>query len=199
MYSFWRRSGAAFFRLRDCNARVAGIGRCKGEVIFAGGEMPLGGGFRISLYLNPPPIHDIALASFGDIEAIHRNGLIEPIEALTLDLPRRNTMLKLNAAAILILSAVVATGANAAGLQAATAGVSANAVDRAITVKPGAKYINVVNNETVSITVGDHTFSWHVDTFPNKTVFDLAQIAPEGVQTAGVKVYVAPDPIYFGG
>lgn len=107
-------------------------------------------------------------------------------------------MLKLNAAAVLILSAVVATGASAAGLQGPTAGVSASAVDRTITVKPGAKYINVVNNETVAITVGDHTFSWHVDSFPNQTVFDLAQIAPEGVQTASVKVYVAPNPTYFG-
>lgn len=111
-------------------------------------------------------------------------------------------MLKLNAAALLILSAVAATGANATGLKGTDAdygvAVADSAASRTITVKPGAKYINVTNGETVSIMVGDQRFSWHVDTFPNQNVFDLSKIAPAGVQADGVQVYVARDPLLFG-
>lgn len=114
-------------------------------------------------------------------------------------------MLNLNRAAILILSAVLATGASAAG--AATYGdkaadygytTPASAVERSIVLAPGAKYLNVANGETVKITIDGKSFNWHFHTYSNVNAFDLAKIAPQDVAAAGIKVYISPNPLYVG-
>ena len=111
-------------------------------------------------------------------------------------------MLKLNRATILILSTVLATAAQAVPLQGTAAdygvAVPVSADGRTVTVKPGSKYLNVTNGETVNISIGGKTFGWNVNAFPNQTVFDLSKIAPQDVAADGVKVYVATNPTYFG-
>ncbi|CDG80782.1 CzcE family metal-binding protein [Janthinobacterium agaricidamnosum] len=111
-------------------------------------------------------------------------------------------MLKLSSAAILILSAVLAHGAQAAAPTggADDYGVAAapNTAGRTISVQPGAKYLNVTNGETVNISIAGKNFAWNVNTFPSKTVFDLSEIAPKDVPADGIKVYVADNPLYSG-
>lgn len=75
---------------------------------------------------------------------------------------------------------------------------AASAAQRHIVVKPGARSVQVVNGETVTITVDGKSFSWHVDTYRNASQFALAAIAPAGVAADAVTVYVSPNPTYFG-
>jgi hypothetical protein len=105
-------------------------------------------------------------------------------------------MLKLSLALVLATAALTASAAPATsyGRVVATSGS-----ERVIALGAKSKSINVSNGETVTITVDGQSFTWHVDTFPNETSFDLAKIAPQGVATRGVTVYVSPNPIYFGG
>ncbi|OON59754.1 hypothetical protein B0920_20955 [Massilia sp. KIM] len=110
-------------------------------------------------------------------------------------------MLNLNKAAVLILSTVLAAAASAAPNTANDFGqrVAEAKGTRVITVKPGAKHVNVTNGETVTFDVNGQRFSFDVNTYPNQNVFQLSDIAPAGVQADGVKVYVAANPLYFGG
>lgn len=111
-------------------------------------------------------------------------------------------MFKSTTTAALLLSTLLAAGAHAAGPSGTSAdfgaAVSGNASHRTITVKPDTKWINVTNGETVTIAAGGKAFSWHVDTFPNRHVFDLAKIAPQDDQAPNVRVYVEPNPLYLG-
>lgn len=111
-------------------------------------------------------------------------------------------MLNLNRAALLILSAVIATGANAAGPtgESADFGVSVanTAAERTIEIKPKTKYVNVVDGETVKFAVDGKEFSWHFRTWPNVDQFGLERIAPHDTLANGVTVYVARNPLYFG-
>ena len=69
---------------------------------------------------------------------------------------------------------------------------------RQITISPQTKWVNVTDGETVKFDVNGKTFAWNVDTFGTDTVFDLAKIAPADIQVNGVRVYVAPNPLYTG-
>jgi hypothetical protein len=81
-----------------------------------------GAWIRISMYLAPSRIHDIALAPIFDMVAIHGRRLMGTSTQMMLDSSKEYTMLKLNAAAGLILSALIATSAVAAGQQDASSG-----------------------------------------------------------------------------
>ncbi len=65
--------------------------------------------------------------------------------------------------------------------------------DRVITVKPDAKWVNVMSGETVKFvdaTTGK-SFVWRFD-IPNLATFDLAAVAPRGVLSHDrLTVYVA--------
>lgn len=112
-------------------------------------------------------------------------------------------MLSFNRIAMLALTALIATGANAIGPSGSTADYGApasdNAAERTIRLQSGTKYVNVVNGETVKFTVNGKSFSWHVETFRNVTQFDLRKIAPQNMPAANVRVFVAPNPLYIGG
>ena len=73
-----------------------------------------------------------------------------------------------------------------------------NLADREITIKPGTKWVNVNNGETVAFSVSGKTFTWHFDTLPAEDQFRLQTIAPEGVDVGAVTVYVASNPLYRG-
>jgi hypothetical protein len=72
----------------------------------------------------------------------------------------------------------------------------ADATRKEIVVTPDTRWVNVTDGETVRFVVGNQRFTWHVETYPNTTHFNLADIAPSGVDARGVTVYVASNPLY---
>lgn len=74
----------------------------------------------------------------------------------------------------------------------------AAAGQRTIVLEPGTRHINVTRGETVTIEQAGQRFGWHVDTWGNRSVFALAEIAPTTMAVDGIKVYVAGNPLYAG-
>jgi hypothetical protein len=70
-------------------------------------------------------------------------------------------------------------------------GATATSADRTIVIKPNTRWVNVKNGETVTFAEGDKTFTFHFDTYPQTQVVKLDTIAPQGVEVAPVRVYVA--------
>ena len=100
-----------------------------------------------------------------------------------------------------ICTAIIGAGlAQAAPGTTANYGSAASAgfADREIMIKPGTKWVNVNNGETVAFTVNGKTFTWHFDTLRAEDQFELQQIAPEDVDVGVVTVYVASNPLYRG-
>lgn len=111
-------------------------------------------------------------------------------------------MLNLNRATLLIVSAAIAIGANAAGPTGEApdfgAPVANVAAERTITVKPATRYVNVTDGETVKFAVDGKEFSWHFRTWPSAEQIALDKLAPKEIRASGVMVYVARNPLYFG-
>ena len=66
--------------------------------------------------------------------------------------------------------------------------------DRKIVVRADTKYVNVDDGEVIKFVIqepgsADTSFTWHFDT-PRQTVGDLSKLAPSGVLSRPVKVYV---------
>lgn len=104
--------------------------------------------------------------------------------------------------ALAILCAILATSALAAGPAgtAADYGSAArhDAAQRTIELQADSRHINVTRGETVTIARAGQRFTWHVQTFSNRTVFALAEIAPKDMAVDGIQVYVAANPQYAG-
>ena len=111
-------------------------------------------------------------------------------------------MLNTHRSALAILCAVLAGNVIAAGPTgtAADYGTPAHhgAAQRSIELRPDTRHINVTRGETVTIARAGQRFTWHVQTFNNKTVFALADIAPKDMPVDGIQVYVAGNPLYAG-
>jgi len=75
---------------------------------------------------------------------------------------------------------------------------SANFAMRTVVVDGNTKWVNVTNGETVQFSVEGQSFTWHFDTFPDETSFDLAKIAPASIKAGSIRIYVAPNPLYRG-
>jgi len=112
---------------------------------------------------------------------------------LTLSIPR---------SALAALCATLAFNAQAAGPSGSAAdyGVpaAASAAERSITIDNTTRHINVTRGETVTIVRDGQRFTWQVDTYSNRSMFALAEIAPATMQAGGIKVYVAGNPLYAG-
>ncbi|MFP5393700.1 MAG: CzcE family metal-binding protein [Gammaproteobacteria bacterium] len=74
---------------------------------------------------------------------------------------------------------------------------SASAATHTKKIGPKTKYVHVNHGDTVTFVVGHKTFTWHFDTNMSGANFPLAAIAPADVPTQGVRVYVAPNPLYL--
>ena len=72
--------------------------------------------------------------------------------------------------------------------------VAAAAATRTIDVSDDTRSINVDQGEIVRFNVHGKTFAWQFDTLREGPI-DLSAIAPAGVNVAGVRVYVAANPI----
>jgi len=66
------------------------------------------------------------------------------------------------------------------------------AADKMVVIKETTKHVNVFENDTVLFKVGDKQFAVKFD--GNSYVYDLGLLAPAGVLTHKVRVYVAPNP-----
>jgi len=104
-------------------------------------------------------------------------------------------------AAVLATSSVYFSGAHAAipdprgwnGTPVATA-----RADRVIVVTPSTRVVNVDEDQIVRFVVHeaggrDESFTWQFN--GGRSVIPLAAIAPDGVLTHAVNVYVGPDPL----
>jgi len=70
---------------------------------------------------------------------------------------------------------------------------------RTVTITPETHSINVEGGDTVRFIVGARSFAWEFEVSPNVAMFDLNQVAPPGVLTHRVAVYVARNPLYGTG
>lgn len=102
----------------------------------------------------------------------------------------------------LVATAVIAgTGAaHAATSQPAAYGeaVASSAAARQVTITADTKSVNVNDGDTVAFNVNGKTFTWRFDTLRGMGSFDLARIAPAGVDAGMTSVYVASNPLYRG-
>ncbi|KAB8041212.1 CzcE family metal-binding protein [Janthinobacterium aquaticum] len=111
-------------------------------------------------------------------------------------------MLFIPRSALAVLCATFAFNAQAAGPSGSAAdyGVPAthSAAARSITIDSSTRHINVTRGETITIVRDGQRFTWQVDTYSNRSVFALAEIAPKSMQADGIKVYIAGNPLYAG-
>ena len=66
------------------------------------------------------------------------------------------------------------------------------AANKVIVIKPTTRSVNVFENDTVLFKVGAKQFAIRFD--GNNVYYDLSTLAPPGVLTRKIKVYVAPNP-----
>ncbi|MET0680483.1 MAG: CzcE family metal-binding protein [Burkholderiales bacterium] len=76
--------------------------------------------------------------------------------------------------------------------------VTQGRADRVVTISPGTRVVNVDENQIVRFVVAgsagrDESFMWQFN--GARSVIPLAAIAPDGVVTHPVNVYVGPDPM----
>jgi hypothetical protein len=74
--------------------------------------------------------------------------------------------------------------------------VPPTAATRTVTLTAATRYVNVTGGEVVRFQGGGQEFAWSFDTSPLVQVFDLGQVAPSGALGRGVRVYIAPNPLY---
>ena len=98
-------------------------------------------------------------------------------------------------AAAPLLAIALSIPAHAADTYGAVAPAAASA-GRVIDVTPTTRYVNVANGETVTIRMGDESFTWSVATRSNVDAVPLARVAPEGSPATAAVVYVAPSASY---
>jgi hypothetical protein len=70
--------------------------------------------------------------------------------------------------------------------------------DRSLAIGADTRYVNVVNGETVTFTVGGASFTYAFNAWETITSIDLSAIAPKDVKVPQVRVYIAPNPIGQG-
>lgn len=100
--------------------------------------------------------------------------------------------------ALAIAASALSLNANAreTGPQMYGASAPAAAAQRVVDVKPGMKYVNVVNGQTITFNVEGRPFTWTFQLYQQEGAVALSAILPRELHADGVTVYVAPDPTY---
>jgi len=100
----------------------------------------------------------------------------------------------------LLLAATLLTGtALAANAQTAApdfflgTAIAASEGRRTIEIGPGTRWVNVLQYESVRFVVGGQSFGWRFDG-PGSRGMDLQSIAPAGLVTRSIRVYVQHVP-----
>jgi len=65
--------------------------------------------------------------------------------------------------------------------------------DRVITIRPGRRFVNVTNGETVLFKVNGRAFAWRFTPTISHRTFRLEEIAPGDIDVRGVQVFCGPD------
>ena len=73
-----------------------------------------------------------------------------------------------------------------------------SAAGRTVSIAPDTTSIVVTGGDTIAFAVGTKSFAWNFDG-PGAYNFDLTLVAPPGMLTHKVMVYVNPDPFVNGG
>ncbi|RZA28754.1 MAG: CzcE family metal-binding protein [Lysobacteraceae bacterium] len=74
-------------------------------------------------------------------------------------------------------------------------GIAATA-ERTLEVKPGTRYLNVRNGETVAIRDGERSVTWFVQAAPHINLVPLSRILPGSADGKDVLIYIAPGHQY---
>ena len=110
----------------------------------------------------------------------------------------RALILPLFASALLAAGCATASDVAKAKHSRADYGTPAVHAHRSIVVNDRTRHINVTNGETVQFDVNGQRFAFAFNNWPNKEIVDLSVIAPDGVTTPNIRVYIAPDPMSRG-
>jgi hypothetical protein len=98
------------------------------------------------------------------------------------------------ALALVLGSAAQAAPANAVS-DVGPVGIAATA-ERTLDVKPGTRYLNVRNGETVAIRDGERSVTWFVQVAPHVNLIPLSRILPGSGDGKDVLIYIAPGHQY---
>ncbi|MET3135106.1 hypothetical protein AAKU55_005409 [Oxalobacteraceae bacterium GrIS 1.11] len=107
----------------------------------------------------------------------------------------------------LLLPSIIAIAFGAACLAPASAALPArlvgdpaplSAATRTVVINSDTKWVNITGGEVVKFVIGDTSFAWSFDAPNANGVFDLSQIAPNGILNHPVRAYLAADPLYKG-
>jgi hypothetical protein len=71
-----------------------------------------------------------------------------------------------------------------------------NAAMRDVAITPATRWVNVTGGEVINFRVDDKSFAWSFNVSPTVSAFALNQVAPPGLLSREVMVYVLPDPRY---
>lgn len=69
---------------------------------------------------------------------------------------------------------------------------------RVIEISPSTRAINVHDGETVRFNVNGKIFEWTFNIPTREGVISFSDVAPIETGAGNVRVYVAPNPLYFG-
>lgn len=76
--------------------------------------------------------------------------------------------------------------------------VTTSAVDKVVKVDASTRWFNVTDGQTVRFDVDGKSFTFNFATWPGDQQVDLSTIAPKDMVVPNVRVYIAPNPLYFG-
>lgn len=113
-----------------------------------------------------------------------------------------NSIKRILAAAVTVIAlgqlAVLAHAGEARTNEMFGSAAPAAAATRVVTISVATGSINVDQGDVVQFNIDGKSFTWQFDTLRPDDRFALSAIAPEGIETHGVYVYVAPNPLYRG-
>ena len=72
-----------------------------------------------------------------------------------------------------------------------------SAATRTIVITPDTEYVNITGGEIIRFVVNDKSFAWSFNVDGYGAPYDLNLVAPSGILTQKVKVYLAPNPMYL--
>lgn len=95
----------------------------------------------------------------------------------------------------LTLASAVQAAPGAALADVGPVGIAATA-ERTLELKPGIRYLNVRNGETVAIRDGERSITWFVQAAPHVNLVPLSRILPDSRDGKDVLIYIAPGHQY---
>lgn len=103
---------------------------------------------------------------------------------------------KKHIAAIVVAASLTPWAATAHQAGNAGAPAPAQAATRSIVISLSTKAVSVNKGDIVTFEVDGKRFTWQFDTLRDDDRFALAAIAPAGINTHDVWVYVSPNPLF---